>query len=199
MVENQSNGASIVLHLKRPLQTATHGTPFTVDHLCGIVCQETAYFWAGLIGKFPAQTIIERCVLDASGDVPGTHRSATPANTAAFRTHYGDDFAAMLIKEANDTRALRQYSPKLWVYKGYGLFQYDLQYVTTDTVFFRDRQWYNFETCLAQAMGELTRKYAHTGDVWRAIKSYNGSGPAADNYRRNVEIFTGWCGEHAVA
>jgi hypothetical protein len=29
--------------------------------------------------------------------------------------------------EANDTRKLRGFGPQHWVYKGYGLFQYDLQ------------------------------------------------------------------------
>ena len=180
------------------MQAAVQDPPFSVEQLCGIVCQETAYFWCDLIDKLPVAAILERCVLDACGDVPGTDRSAFPRNTAAFRSHYGDDFTQLLIDEANKTRAIRSYKPKGWVYKGYGLFQYDLQYVKSDEAFFRNREWHAFDACLAKAMGELQKKYEQTGDPWRAIRSYNGSGPSADRYARNVAQFSEWCGDVVV-
>lgn len=181
------------------LVAAVQGTPFSIDHLCAIVCQETAYFWVGFIGTLSPQKIIERCVLDASGDYPGTSRSAFPVNTGAFRARFGDDFTKLLIDEANKTRALRNYGPKQWVYKGYGLFQYDLQYVKTDEAFFKSKQWYDFDSCLAKATGELKAKYAITGDLWSAIKAYNGSGPRATKYANNVMRFRDWCAEVPLA
>jgi hypothetical protein len=177
------------------MATAAQGTPFTVEHLCAIVCQETAYFWKDLVGKLPAAELLERCVLDASGDYPGTSRRAFPVNTQAFRARYGDGLTDMLIDEANKTRALRRYGPKAWVYKGYGIFQYDLQHIVRDEAFFRERQWARFEVCLAKAMGELKEKYAATGDVWKAIRAYNGAGPAAEAYARNVAQFYAWSGD----
>lgn len=180
------------------LSAATQGSPFSVDHVCAIVCQETAYFWVSLIDELAPQTIIERCVLDASGDYPGTTRSAFPVNTTAFRARYGDGFTRLLIDEANKTRALRGYAPKQWVYKGYGLFQYDLQYVKSDEAFFQSKQWYDFGTCLLKAMGELNKKFAVTGDVWSAIKAYNGSGSKATQYANNVMRFKEWCAEVAI-
>jgi hypothetical protein len=177
------------------MATAVIDTPFSVDLLCGIGCQETAYVWIGFIGKLSAQTVIERCVFDASGDAHGTTRHAFPTNTAAFRAKFGDDFTNTLIAEANATRKLRGMSDTSWVYKGYGLFQYDLQYVLSDEAFFRDKQWYDFDTCLAKAVGELTKKYAITHELWSAVKAYNGSGPAADAYSANVKQFTAWAAE----
>lgn len=160
--------------------------PFTVDHICGIACQETAYFWLPLINKLAPTEILARCVLDASGDYPGTSRSAFPKNTTVFRAHFGEEFASILIGESNKTRALRGFGPKQWIYKGYGIFQYDLQFVLEDESFFRLRQWYDFRQTLARCIKELRRTYAAQGNVPEAIRAYNGAGPAARQYRDNV-------------
>ena len=170
------------------LRAAAFG-PFTVDHLCAIACQETAYFWLPLINKLTPAEILARCVLDASGDYPGTVRSAFPKNTTVFRAQFGEDFASILIGEANKTRALRGMGPKPWIYKGYGIFQYDLQFVMEDESFFRLRQWHDFRQSLARCIKELRRTYAAHGDVSEAIRAYNGSGPAARQYRDNVLVY----------
>ncbi len=96
-----------------------------------------------------------RCILDASGDAPNTTRKAVPCDTKAFRKEYGDERTDALIEEADKTRVLRGYSRKNWVYKGYGLFQYDLQFVRVDPDFFFERQWYRFDACLERLMREL--------------------------------------------
>ena len=175
------------------MQAAVAGTPFSVDILCGIAAKETAIFWVGLIDTLPVDKIIERCVFDASGDFPGAPRNPFPRNTAAFRERYGDTFTAMLIEEANKTRALRNFGPKQWVYKGYGIFQYDLQHVVADEAFFREKQWYSFDTCLSKAVSELKQKFAATGDLWRAVRAYNGSGPNATRYANHVMQYAEWC------
>src|SRR4029077_7214842 len=72
------------------------------------------------------------------------------------------------------------------IYKGYGPFQYDLQYSLTDEVFFRERQWYGIDKCVDKCVGELEVKYKQQGNVPEAIRSYNGSGPRAREYRDNV-------------
>jgi hypothetical protein len=169
---------------------AVAGSPFTVDTLCGIVCQETANAWLGWIGKQTPAEILARCVFDASGDFPGTVRSAFPRNTAAFRQRYDDAFADMLIAEANASRKLRALPPANWVYKGYGIFQYDLQHVVADEAFFAQKQWYSMDTCLEKVMMELRKKYNQQGgDLFKTIRSYNGSGPRAQAYANNVVIF----------
>ena len=85
---------------------------------------------------------------------------------------------------------------KPWVYKGYGLFQYDLQHVKTAEDFFRNREWYSIDNCLSRVVEELDRKLtAQGGDLWKAIRAYNGSGAAAERYMQNVKAFTGYCEE----
>ncbi|MGC5809015.1 hypothetical protein, partial [Ralstonia pseudosolanacearum] len=174
---------------------ATGGTPFDPDLLCGIACQETAYFWLSFIDELSADDVVARCVLDASGDYPGTRRSVFPENTAAFIQRYGQEKANLLIAEANATRALRGFSPASWVYKGYGLYQYDLQYVEADPDFFFEKKWYAFDECLARVLGELSEKYAESHDIWAAVKAYNGSGSAATEYANNVMQYRQYCSE----
>ncbi len=92
------------------ISRAVQGTPFSVDLICAIACQETAYFWLSFI-KLPVEEVLKRCVLDASGDFPGTKRSAFPRNTAAFRERYGNEVTDQLIAEANLTRSSGVLSP----------------------------------------------------------------------------------------
>ena len=178
------------------LAAAANGKPYRVKHLCAIVCQETAYKWVPWIDTLPVQTIVERAVYDASGDYPGTSRSAFPINTDAFRKRFGNAATAMLIEEANLTRRLQGYQDKDWVYKGYGLFQYDLQAILRDPAFFEDRQWYDFDRCLQKVVDELDLKLIEqNGDLWEAVRSYNGSGARARQYAANVKLFTQYCAE----
>jgi len=99
----------------------------------------------------------------------------------------------MLIAEANTTRALHGWGPKPWVYAGYGIFQYDIQAILTDPDFFEKKQWCSMDACLSRVIRELNAKWhVHTGDLYNTVKAYNGSGPRADNYARNVFQFLSW-------
>ena len=164
--------------------------PFTEHHIYGILCQETAYCWLDWIGKARPNDVVARCVLDGSGDVAGTSRSAFPRDTDAFRRHFGDDFTELLIREGNKSRALRGMKPWGKIYKGYGPFQYDLQYSLTDEVFFKERSWYDIKNCMDKCMGELEQKYKQEGTVPQAIRAYNGTGTRAMEYARNVMRYT---------
>lgn len=182
----------------KTLTDAVKGTPFTIDTLCGIACQETANVWVFWIDRKTPDEILQLCVFDASGDFPDTQRMAFPRNTAAFRSKYGDAFTNMLIAEANVSRKVRSYPQKDWVYKGYGLFQYDLQHVVEDQPFFEQKQWYSMDKCLQKVMLELNRKWAVQQDMFKTIKAYNGSGQRAQDYANNVTIFISYSKEVLV-
>jgi metacaspase-1 len=195
LTEAQTRKATrwLATHFGDAMRAAVAGTPFSVDLICGIACKETGSLWLPWISRgLTPDEILGRAIGDASGDFPNTTRSAFPPDTATFRREFGDAFADMLIAEANASRALRSFGPKPWVYKGYGLFQFDLQHVRDDTAFFEGKQWYALDACLARAVGELQRKFQRTGELWAAVKAYNGSGPRAEAYRDDVKILTGW-------
>ena len=164
--------------------------PFSASDLYGIVCQETAYFWLPFLGRLTPTNVVARCVLDGSGDVAGTTRRAFPSNTLEFRHQYGKRFTELLIKEGNKTRVLRGMRPWSKIYKGYGIFQYDLQFVQVDEDFFKEKQWYDFDICLLRCLSELERTYARHGDVHEAIRAYNGAGARAEAYAKNVEYYS---------
>lgn len=175
------------------MQAVTNGTPFSAAILSAMVCQETAYFWISRVNSLTAAEILARCVLDASGEIPDAPRTAFPRNTAAFRNAYGQDFTDLLIAEGNATRALRGFGPRPWVYKGYGIFQYDLQFVRSDEAYFREKHWYDIDRCLNRVMGELKEAFERQGELWEAIRAYNGSGPRARQYKANVKRFHAFC------
>jgi hypothetical protein len=185
----------LVKHFGQQLTASMQGKQYLIKHLCAIVCQETANKWIKWVNTQSVDTIIARCVFDASGDYPRTSRSAFPINTAAFRVKYGDAFTEMLIAEANLTRQLQGWGPTQWVYKGYGIFQYDLQNVEgPDESFFRNKGWYSFDSCLQRCCNELDKKLkAVGGDLWKAIAAYNGAGKAAAQYAENVKVFSEYC------
>ena len=170
---------------------ATKDTAFDKHTLVAIACQETAYVWYNWIGKHDANTILSRCVFDATGDAKGTEgqRSAFPKNAANFRTKFTEAELSLLIEEANKTRIMRGFQPASLLYKGYGLFQYDLQFILSDKDFFLQKEWYSIDACIKRAMKELNGKYAISKDVRTAIRMYNGSGKAAENYANNVMTY----------
>ena len=184
-------------HYGPQIEAVLAGSPFTLDIACAIACQESGIYLLGFIHKVGPDEALARCVFDASGDADGTTRGAFPQKTDVFRAAYGDAFTDMLIDEANKMRALRGRDPARWVYKGYGIFQYDLQNVKTDEAFFREKQWAKFDECLKRLLAILMRKYAATHDVMQSIRAYNGTGMRADNYLANVKQLLVFCAEVA--
>jgi hypothetical protein len=179
-------------HFSDKCDAVVAGTPFSKELLYAIACQETAIYFHRWINDHTPEEVLGRCVFDASGDANGT-RTAFPKNTAAFIAKYGQEIAAMLIEEANKTRALRGWGPKQWVYAGYGIFQYDLQHILTDETFFLKKEWYSIDHCLTKVIAELKSKWqAHPNDLFHTVKAYNGSGPRAENYANNVFQFLEW-------
>jgi hypothetical protein len=175
------------------IEAAVTGTPLDTDLVAAIACKETANIWLQWIDRLGPEQVLARCVFDGSGDVPGTSRRAFPPNAAAFRASVGDALTDALIDEANETRKLRGYGPQRWLYKGYGLFQYDLQHFQTDPGFFRERQWRSFDSCMDRYMREMRDKLrAANGDLPDAVRRYNGSGPKAEEYREHVMFIYGW-------
>lgn len=174
------------------------GTPFSKKLIYAIALQETAYKWINWIDKYSTEIILQRCIFDANGDFPGTSRFAFPKNKDAFKKEFGEDFTNMLIKEANLQRKMPQasypngFQPASFLYKGYGIFQYDLQFVKTDESFFREKKWYSFDECLQRVIKELSVKYSITNNIDKAVVKYNGVGRDAENYGKNVKALMGF-------
>jgi hypothetical protein len=125
--KNQVTKGAAWLHANfgAEIAQAVSGKPYSASIVCAIACKETGFIWIGRT-NMPAAVLLPLLVGDASGDVAGHPRNAFPKNTAEFRAEFGDAFADDLIAESNAARALRGLPPAHIVYKGYGIFQYDL-------------------------------------------------------------------------
>lgn len=175
------------------MAAALRGKPYPAEIVCAIACKETGFIWIPRTKMTPL-ALLPLLVGDASGDIDGHPRNAFPQNTAVFRARFGDDFADELITESNNARALRGLGAAEIVYKGYGIFQYDLQHVEEDEEFFRQRMWHQVDACFDRLTGELDECFtAAEGDTRDAVRRYNGSGPAAQLYADHVMAFADFC------
>jgi hypothetical protein len=175
------------------IAAAIEGKPYSAPIVCAIACKETGFIWIPRTEMAPGD-LLPLLVGDASGDIEGHPRHAFPQNTEEFRDQFGDDFTSLLTDESNAARALRGLGPAHIVYKGYGIFQYDLQHVMTDEVFFRNRLWHRIEGCLDRLTRELDRCFdAADDDTHDAVRRYNGSGSAAETYADHVMAFADFC------
>jgi hypothetical protein len=170
-------------HFELQIKEMIAGTPWSVNDVCAIFCQETAYKVLLWIDKFEPLEILARCVFDSSGDFPGRPRYVWPRNKAEFEKVYGPFVTKMLIDEGNLQRKMPQrdaptgYSEADYLYKGYGIFQNDLQNIKTDPEFFLFKKWYNFSDCMQRLVGELNSKAALHDNLRSIAKAYNGTGP----------------------
>jgi hypothetical protein len=172
------------------ISAAVNGKPYSRSIVCAIACKETGFIWISRTATMTGPELLPLLVGDASGDVAGAPRSAFPKNTAAFRAKFGNAFTAKLIAESNKARALRGLGPAQIVYKGYGIYQYDLQHVLTDQDFFENLRWHTMAACLSKLTLELDRTFAAShGDVRGGVRRYNGSGPNAETYADHVMAF----------
>jgi hypothetical protein len=173
------------------IEKTVSGTAVHPALVCAFVCKETASVWLDWITQLSPSEVLQRCVFDASGDMPGYPRLPFPRTTAQFRERYGsltDD----LIAEANKTRRLRKIPTRPWLYKGYGIFQYDLQHIEEDEEFFRKKMWYSFEACLDRFMRIFNEKLRVAEDLGTAVQLYNGRGPRAEQYGHQVLTIRDW-------
>jgi hypothetical protein len=69
------------------IDKAVKGTPFSIDILCGIACQETAYFWLPLLKRLSAKEILAGVCL---------------MRTATIREQNGAHFPGIRLRSENN-------------------------------------------------------------------------------------------------
>ncbi len=137
------------------------GTPFGLDLLTALACQETGLIWPILRKKsLPRERLLELCVGDTLDEDRG--RRAFPRTRAALVAKPNGDAMFAIARQA--LVDLAQFVPG---YKGaaqnpnkfchgFGIFQYDLQFFLEDPDYFLQKRYADFGACLQKALGELT-------------------------------------------
>jgi hypothetical protein len=185
------------------LREQVKGTPFSLALVCAIAYQESGYRWwrsSFRANRTPAQ-VLRLLVLDDAAPRP---RQQLTHDTGSFRASptYGY-LADGLVAAANAARSAANdsdenpYKDKLRY--GYGLFQNDLQNIEIDPHFWTESVpgapngeiglWGDINASTSRFMAELRRKYDVVRNVDAAVHNYNGSGPSADIYLHNVQVF----------
>jgi len=147
------------------VEAALPGTPYDLDMIIAIACQETGYIWSVLRKKnLTLDRVVALCVgdtIDFQG--PGKGRQAFPRNKDALVAQpNGQAMFDIARKALEDMSAfVPGYSgavanPKKFCH-GYGVFQRDLQFFKDDPDYFLQRKYENFGNTLAQCLGELQR------------------------------------------
>lgn len=145
------------------INSAVIGTPFTVDMLAAIACQETGYIWVVLSRNgLSTDKILALCVGDTL-DAP--NRSAFPkTKTELLLKPNGDKMFTIarqaLVEMVTETGGLGYQAaaknPDKFCH-GFGIFQYDLQFFLTDPGYFLNQDYKDFDKCLGKCLEELKR------------------------------------------
>lgn len=139
------------------IDAAIQGTPFTLDLMTALACQETGDVWPILRKKnLTLDRVLELCVGDTL-DFP--KRKAFPRNRAALEAQpNGPEMFALahqsLVEMAQFVPGFPAGNPNKFCH-GYGIFQLDLQFFKETPDFFLQKDFADFDKCLGRALGEL--------------------------------------------
>ena len=146
------------------LRQAVQGTPFTVDFLVAIACQETGYIWSTLQRKgYPTAQIPRLCVGDTIDGDGRKGRRAFPRNREELEAQPRGKamfaIARAALEEMAQATGNRDYlrvlaNPDKFC-RGFGVFQYDLQHFKTDPDYFLEQRYADFRACAAKCIDVL--------------------------------------------
>jgi hypothetical protein len=148
------------------MEPALAGTPFTVDFMVALACQETGEVWPILRKKpLTRDQIAALCVGDTIDFNPttGKGRTAFPKTKADLvAKSQGDQMFAIARQALQDMATQTQSRPYLKALEnpnkfchGYGVFQYDLQFFRDDPDYFLQKKYELFSESLGKALSEL--------------------------------------------
>lgn len=149
---------------------AIEGTPFTLDLVTAIACQETGPIWSRLRRQGVAvERILALCVGDTIDGVGGRGRRAFPRTKADLTA--APNGAAMfaiarqaLIEMSKVVPGFRGVAAKPHKFcHAFGIFQYDLQHYRTDPAYFLEQRYLRFTASLGKCLDELRRALARNG------------------------------------
>lgn len=144
----------------KQIETAIKGSPFNLDMITAIACQETGYIWQTLRKKsLGLDKILELCVGDTI-DVDGGRRAfpktkddllAKPDGTQMFHIA-----RQALVDMAHYVSGYKKVAanPNKFCH-GFGIFQYDLQFFLKDPGYFLQKRYADFNLSLQKCIEEL--------------------------------------------
>lgn len=166
--------AEDILWFKQQFHTAIaagiQGTPFSLDMITAIACQETGFIWEVLRKRqMSVERILELCVGDTIDAKASGGRRAFPKNKAALVAKpNGEEMFAIARQALVDmAQHINGYAsavanPNKFCH-GFGIFQFDLQFFETEPDYFLQKRYANFDASLGKCISELRSKQRRIG------------------------------------
>ena len=142
------------------IEAALTGSPFTLDFLTALACQETGEIWPILRKKeLSVARILELCVGDTLDSDRG--RRAFPKTKAELVARLNGQQMFDIARKAlvdmaafvDSYKGAASRSNKFC--HGFGIFQYDLQFFKTEPAYFLEQRYSYFDASLAKGLGAL--------------------------------------------
>lgn len=153
----------------REIEAAVQGTPFTLDFLTAIACQETGHIWNILRNKVTTAEVLALCVGDTLDGSSTKGRRAFPRTRADLVAKpRGPEMFAIARKALMDmARFIPGFkgavaNPNKFCH-GFGVFQYDLQFFLQEPDYFLQKRYEDFSASLGKALEELKSKQKRIG------------------------------------
>lgn len=142
------------------IESATNGTPFCVDMITAVACQETGYIWSALrLKPLSIAEILELCVGDTLDADKG--RRAFPKTKADLLAKPNGQKMFDIARQAlvDMAKYIDGYKgsaakPDKFCH-GFGIFQLDLQFFLSEPDYFLQKRYADFGTCLTKCINEL--------------------------------------------
>jgi hypothetical protein len=147
-------------NFQQQVELALAGTPLSVDLLAALACQETGEVWPLLRKKgLAVQQILALCVGDTLDEDRG--RRAFPKNKSELMAVTNGQAMLGIAQQAlrdmaqhiDGYAAAARKSHKFC--RGYGMFQYDLQFFKVDPAYFLEQRYAGFDGTLGKCLLEL--------------------------------------------
>jgi hypothetical protein len=142
------------------IEAALRGTPFTLDFLTAIACQETGEIWPILRkARLSRNRLLELCVGDTLDADKGRRAFPTTKADLLARPNGEQMFAIARQALVDVARYIRGYQgaaarPNKFCH-GFGIFQYDLQHFLHEPDHFLQKHYAQFPECLNRCLAEL--------------------------------------------
>jgi hypothetical protein len=139
------------------MTAAIAATPFSIDMLTAVACQETGEVWARLRRKGrTVARILELCVGDTIDKRSVFPRSRSELVGAPDGQKMFDIARAALVDMASEVPgyAAAVRNPDKFCH-GYGIFQYDIQFFKGHAEYFLERRYIRFDQALGKCVDEL--------------------------------------------
>jgi hypothetical protein len=146
---------------QQKINPAVEGTPYTLDFMTALACQESGEIWPVLRKTdLSLDRIVELCVGDTLDGRNVFPRSRAELESVPNGKKMFEIAHAALVDMAQFINGYKKVAknPNKFCH-GYGVFQYDIQFFRNeDPAFFLESRYTDFDACLQKALGELRSK-----------------------------------------